>query len=149
VIATADLVPEGCDFCAIAQGKDRSVAVVCEGKSWIAFFPLGPATPGHTLVIPRVHVVDLWEVEPALGNELMAAAIRVGRAINASLAPEGMNLITSAGETAEQTVFHLHLHLVPRWRRDGFGRIWPLEGRFEDADLENVAKRIREACEAP
>jgi len=46
-----------------------------------------------------------------------------------------MNLITSAGETAEQTVFHLHLHIVPRWRRDGFGRIWPVEGRFDDASL--------------
>jgi histidine triad (HIT) family protein len=76
----------------------------------------------------------------------MAAVIRVGRAINGALTPEGMNLITSAGETAEQTVFHLHLHLVPRWHRDGFGRIWPVEGKYEDADLEDVASRIREAC---
>jgi histidine triad (HIT) family protein len=76
----------------------------------------------------------------------MDAVIRVGRAINQALMPEGMNLITSAGETAEQTVFHLHLHLVPRWHRDGFGPIWPIEGKYEDADMENVASRIREAC---
>jgi histidine triad (HIT) family protein len=76
----------------------------------------------------------------------MAAVIQVGRAIDRALKPDGMNLITSAGETAEQTVFHLHLHIVPRWKRDGFGRIWPAEGKFEDADLENVADRIREAC---
>ena len=76
----------------------------------------------------------------------MAAVIRVGRAIDRSLKPEGMNLITSAGKVAEQTVFHVHLHIVPRWHRDGFGRIWPVEGKFEDADLENVADRIREAC---
>ena len=145
-MAAPDAETDGCEFCAIARGDDRSVEVVCEGQSWIAFFPLSPATPGHTLVIPRAHVADLWQVDPRLGNDLMAAVIRVGRAIETALSPEGMNLITSAGETAEQTVFHLHLHLVPRWHRDGLGRIWPMEEKYEDADLENVASRIREAC---
>jgi diadenosine tetraphosphate (Ap4A) HIT family hydrolase len=145
-MAASDVETDGCEFCAIARGDDPSVEVVCEGESWIAFFPLSPATPGHTLVIPRAHVADLWQVDPLLGNDLMAAVIRVGRAIETALTPEGMNLITSAGETAEQTVFHLHLHLVPRWHRDGFGRIWPKEDKYEDADLENVADRIRAAC---
>ena len=81
-----------------------------------------------------------------LGGELMTAVIRVGQAIERVLHPEGMNLITSAGQTAEQTVFHLHLHIVPRWRRDGFGRIWPVEGRFDDAILEDIAGAIRNAC---
>jgi histidine triad (HIT) family protein len=77
----------------------------------------------------------------------MAAAIRVGHAIDQALSPEGMNLITSAGQTAEQTVFHLHLHVVPRWQRDGFGSIWPpSDGKFDDPSLERVADRIREAC---
>lgn len=137
---------QDCDFCSIAQGVDHSVEVVCEGENWIAFFPQHPATPGHTLVIPREHVVDLWDTGPGLGAELMAAVLRVGRAVRASLKPEGMNLITSAGKTAEQTVFHLHLHVVPRWERDGFGKIWPVVGKFEDADLGDVASRIREAC---
>ncbi len=144
-MATPDLDPKNCEFCAIARGEDRSVEVVCEGTNWIAFFPLNPATPGHTLIIPRAHVVDLWQVEPQLGADLMAAAIRVGRAIDSALTPEGMNLITSAGQTAEQTVFHLHLHIVPRWHRDGFGRIWP-GGKYEDTDMQDVGSRIREAC---
>ena len=135
-----------CDFCAIGRGEDPSVEVVCEGTDWVAFFPLHPATPGHTLIIPRRHVPDLWQTEPPLGAELMIAAIRVGNAIDTALAPEGMNLITSAGQIAEQTVFHLHLHVVPRWRRDGFGDIWPPAGRYEDADLRDVADRIRGAC---
>lgn len=137
---------EDCDFCAIARGHNRSVEVVCEGESWIAFFPLDPATPGHTLVIPRKHVADLWKAEPALAADLIAAVIRVGHAIEVSLKPEGMNLITSAGKVAEQSVFHLHFHIVPRWKRDGFGDIWPAGRKFEDADLENVADLIREAC---
>ena len=135
-----------CDFCAIARGE-QSAEIVCEGTSWLAFFPLDPATTGHTLVIPRAHVADLWAAEPPLAADLMGAVIKVGRAIDEALRPEGMNLITSAGSAAEQTVFHLHLHVVPRWRRDGFGRIWPAAGKFEDADLDNVAERIRTACE--
>lgn len=136
-----------CDFCAIARGDDRSVEVVCEGEGWVAFFPLDPATPGHTLVIPRKHVADLWEADDQLGADLMRAVLRVGRAIRTALEPEGTNVITSAGEAAEQTVFHLHIHVVPRWRRDGFGRIWPLEDkRYQDDQLEDVADRIRAAC---
>ncbi len=136
---------EGCPFCAIAAGEDTAVEVVAHGPGWLAFFPLNPATPGHTLIIPRQHVEDLWKLQPEDGPALMAAVIKVGRAIEAGLHPEGMNLITSAGETAEQTVFHLHLHIVPRWHADGFGCIWPRGERYENAELDNVADRIREA----
>lgn len=138
---------EGCDFCRIASGADESVEIVCDGHEWVAFFPLEPATPGHTLVIPRLHVTDLWAAEPQLASELMKAVVRVGHAISGALSPEGMNLITSAGTAAEQTIFHLHLHLVPRWRRDEFGRIWPTGSRFTDASIDRVAERIREACQ--
>jgi histidine triad (HIT) family protein len=136
-----------CAFCRIARGEDDSVEVVCADQRWIAFFPRNPATPGHTLVIPRAHVADLWQIEPAQGSDLMAAVIEVGRAIDSALEPEGMNLITSAGEAAEQTVFHLHLHLVPRWQQDGFSRIWPRKtGLYGTAELRDAANRIRQAC---
>lgn len=82
----------------------------------------------------------------SLATDLMIAVVRVGRAIEISLTPEGMNLITSAGESAEQTVYHLHLHVVPRWREDGFGAIWPPKGELRGTDMEVIANRIREAC---
>lgn len=138
---------EGCDFCAIARGEDDAAEVVCSAENWVAFFPLEPATPGHTLVIPRTHVPDLWAADAELAAELMRACVRVGRAIQQSVTPEGMNLISSAGSAAEQTVFHLHIHLVPRWHRDGFGAIWPRGPRYEDELLlEGIADRIRAAC---
>ena len=137
---------EGCDFCAIAKGEDRSVRVVCEGDEWIAFFPLKPATKGHTLVIPRRHVADVWELEVPLSAELMEAVIRVGRSVQAAVRPEGMNLISSKGRAAEQTVFHLHLHVLPRWTQDDLDRIWPQESPLDDVDLEAVAEQIRTAC---
>lgn len=140
-MSTAD-----CDFCRIASGAGDAVEVVCEGHDWVAFFPLAPATPGHTLVIPRTHVIDLWEADTELASHLINAAIRVGRAVKTALCPDGMNLITSSGPAAEQTVFHLHLHVVPRWENDGFGRIWPTERRYENAVLVNVAKLVRSAC---
>lgn len=136
-----------CDFCAIAAGLDKSAEILCEREEWVAFFPLQPATPGHTLVIPREHVPDYWSASAELAAELSAAVLQVGKAIDRALAPEGMNLITSAGTAAEQTVFHLHLHVVPRWRRDGFGEIWPRGQRYEEEGLlEGVAERIRAAC---
>lgn len=138
--------PADCEFCKIARGE-ASAEVVCEGDAWIAFFPLKPATPGHTLVIPREHTPDLWRTDPALAGELMAAVVKVGRAVQAALSPDGMNLITSAGAVAEQTIYHLHLHVVPRWRDDGFGEIWPPKGDLSGVDLEGVADRLRAACQ--
>lgn len=138
---------EPCDFCAIARGEDLSAEVVCEGETWLAFFPLDPVTPGHTLVVPRHHVSNLWEADLALGAELMAAVIRVGNAIRDVLTPAGMNLISSAGQAAEQTVYHLHLHVLPRWHADGMERIWSLKDQGQEADLHALADRIRTTCD--
>jgi histidine triad (HIT) family protein len=144
--AALDVDPTECPFCSIARGEDCQAEIICQAEHWVAFFPLEPATPGHTLVIPRLHVANLWAVDDVLQAPLMGAVIRVGRAIDTALRPEGMNLITSDGRAAEQTVGHLHLHLVPRWQRDGFGKIWPPGQRYEDEALEDVAERVRMEC---
>jgi histidine triad (HIT) family protein len=136
---------DNCSFCDIARGQDSGAEVVAEDDDWIAFFPLNPATPGHTLVIPRSHVRNLWEADLKLAEAIMRAAVLVGRAIDTALKPQGMNLITSDGRVAEQTVFHLHLHLVPRWQDDGFGQIWPTGHRYENVDKTNLAGSIKSA----
>lgn len=135
-----------CGFCSIARGEDDSVDLVCEAEGWVAFFPTEPATPGHTLVVPRLHVPDVWALDPALGAVLMSAVIRVGQAVRAALRPEGMNLISSSGVEAEQTVFHLHLHVVPRWSTDAIGPIWPPKQHMTEGLREGLADRIRDAC---
>jgi histidine triad (HIT) family protein len=137
----------GCPFCAIARGEDPSAEIVCEGESWVAFFPKEPATPGHTMVIPREHVPDVWSLEPDLGAELMAAVVRVGRAVRQALSPAGMNLISSSGEVAEQSVFHLHLHVVPRYPGDHIDPIWPPHEKTDPELMAGVAERVRDACE--
>lgn len=136
-----------CDFCAIVAG-DAEAEIVCSGDTWLAFFPINPATPGHTLVVPKAHFRDLWDVQDqSLARDLMAAAIYVGHAVRSAVKPEGMNLVTSAGTSAEQSVFHLHLHVVPRWDQDGFGDIWPRGERYNINDLGNVAELVRSFCE--
>lgn len=140
-----DDASQDCPFCAIARGEDPSVEVVCERCQWVAFFPPEPATPGHTLVIPRVHVPDLWSADAELGAELMEAVIQVGHAVENAVNPEGMNLISSAGEAAEQSIFHLHLHVVPRWKNDELD-IWPPKKPMQKQFKENLADAVRKAC---
>lgn len=138
-----------CDFCNIAAGsRDPALEVIAEGAHWVAFFPLEPATPGHTLIIPRLHVPDLWSLELPLARDLMDAVIRIGQAVDTALRPEGMNLISSSGAVAEQTVHHVHLHVLPRWRNDGFGRIWPGDSPVSQRQETDAAKRIRHAWES-
>lgn len=135
-----------CAFCAIARGeRDPDLQVIAEGAAWVAFFPLEPATPGHTLVIPRSHVADLWSLELPLARALMDAVISVGRAVDTALVPEGMNLISSSGRAAEQTIHHVHLHVVPRWHDDGFGPIWPRDSEVSGREEADAAGRIRQA----
>ncbi len=136
---------DNCPFCAIASGRDDSVEIVCSGPEWVAFFPDDPATPGHTLVIPRKHVRDLWSAETTLGAELFGAVSKVGKAIRHAVEPEGMNLITSAGRAAEQTVFHLHIHVVPRWADDRLD-IWPPKQAMAGELKEDLAAAVRAAC---
>jgi diadenosine tetraphosphate (Ap4A) HIT family hydrolase len=139
---------EGCPFCAIADGEDSSVEIVCEDPKWVAFLPPEPATPGHTLVVPKEHVADIWSLDSELGAVLMDAVVRVGTAVREALTPAGMNLISSSGEAAEQTVFHLHLHVVPRYLGDHIDPIWPPHEKPDNDLNASVANRIREACRA-
>jgi histidine triad (HIT) family protein len=137
---------EDCDFCRIARGKDPDAHVICEGETWVGFLPLEPATLGHTLVIPREHVSDVWALGEGLGADLMAALVHVGKAIRVALKPDGLNLISSAGAAASQTVFHLHFHLVPRRFNDRMGRIWPPDRPMDEEITEDVADVLRSAC---
>jgi histidine triad (HIT) family protein len=134
-----------CPFCRIIQRKDDA-RLVCEGPMSLAFFPLKPATLGHTLVIPKTHVRDLLALNDDLGHIMMSSVMAVARAVQQALNPDGMNVITSAGEAATQTVFHLHFHVVPRWKGDHVGEIWPPSTPWAESVKDDVADAVRKAC---
>lgn len=139
---------EPCPFCSIVDGSDPDAQVVGEAEGWVAFFPLHPATRGHTLVVPRIHVPNFWEAPAAVASDLAVACGEVGRALMDVLVPDGMNLITSAGDAAEQTVFHLHLHVVPRWDDDDIDPIWPPEAESPGAAAPDLARAVSDALAA-
>lgn len=132
-----------CEFCKIVRGEEDA-RVVYSTAGILAFFPLEPAALGHTLVIPKIHVPDIWAVTDDTCSQLSRAVLRVARAIRSALRPDGMNIINSAGSAATQTIFHLHVHLVPRWANDGFGDLWPPAEARADHVEDRVADLIRE-----
>lgn len=135
-----------CEFCAIA-GRDAPAEVVYETDTTLAFFPLAPATRGHSIVIPKRHIQDFLHATPDDLTGLSETVLRVGRALEAVLEPQGMNLISSAGEAASQSIMHLHVHLVPRWKGDAVGEIWPPSAPTAEPVLTHIAETIREYCD--
>ena len=136
-----------CAFCQIVRGE-QPARVVGDSPDALAFFPLRPVCPGHTIVIPKTHIRDLWTDVSVPAEGLMQAVIRTGQAISRALRPDGMNLISSAGQAASQTVFHLHLHVVPRWSDDHIGNIWPPSRPWSGDLADETAAAIRDAYRA-
>ncbi|MFA9446216.1 HIT family protein [Egicoccus sp. AB-alg6-2] len=132
-----------CIFCAIVAG-DAPARIVHETERTVAFLDLNPATRGHTLVVPRAHARDIHDVAPADLAEVATAAQQVAAAAVDELGAAGVNLIQSSGAAAFQTVFHLHLHVVPRYAEDGLVLPWvPAPG--DAADMDAAAGQLRAA----
>jgi histidine triad (HIT) family protein len=137
-------VVEGCIFCAIAEGLAPAVRVY-QDDFVIAIMDIHPATTSHVLVVPKNHSPDLWHVSRHDAQRAMTASVHVARMIREALHPDGINLLHATGSAAWQTVFHFHLHLVPRYEGDGLVPPWRSDRRAEDFRLEAVAERIRSA----
>lgn len=138
-----------CVFCEIVRGTAPSSSVYADGVA-VAFMDIQPVNEGHILIVPRVHAACLAELDAETGAHLFRVAMDLSRAVRQSAVHcEGVNLFLADGQAAGQEVFHVHLHLIPRYRGDGFGfrfgpnyRVLPERGR-----LEQVAADIRRALE--
>lgn len=139
------MTPADCPFCEIVQRDDPDAREVYRDEHVVAFFPTEPAVLGHTMVVPRRHVADIWELDEDTAGYLARATVRLAGAIREALHPEGLNVIQSNGEAATQTVFHLHVHLVPRWDGDAMGPIWPEETDYTEEEKDDVLMRVRTA----
>lgn len=130
-----------CIFCAIVAG-DAPAEIVDSDDHTIAFMDINPATPGHALVIPRTHSADLLEISDADLAHTMAAAKRLAERMRDALHPEGFNVINACGAAAWQTVFHFHLHVVPRTADDPLELPWvPSPGDPEA--IAATARKVR------
>ncbi|MPZ87380.1 MAG: HIT domain-containing protein [Nitriliruptorales bacterium] len=131
----------GCIFCAIVEGS-APAEVVDADEHTVAFMDINPATAGHALVVPRRHIADLWDMTVDLAGPLMTAVHRLAGRMRDRLTPEGLNLLQSTRAAAFQTVFHLHVHLIPRYSGDTIRLPWtPSPG--DPAQINAVAERLR------
>jgi histidine triad (HIT) family protein len=138
-----------CVFCDILAGNLPS-SMIDRDDLCSAFMDIQPVTPGHVLVVPNCHTASLAELPPGTGAHMFALAQRVAAALRKSgLRCEGVNLFLADGRAAGQEVFHVHLHVFPRYRGDGFGlRFGPHYGRRpERVELDKRAAAIRAALE--
>jgi histidine triad (HIT) family protein len=131
---------EDCEFCAIVRGEGPA-HLVAENDQVLAFLDIKPATRGHTLVVPKRHCQDLLDARPDEVAAVMAMAHRLCRVAIESLKADGVNLVHATGLAAHQTVFHLHVHVVPRYLGDSVV-IFDRPGRTEE--LRQAAQAMRE-----
>jgi histidine triad (HIT) family protein len=130
-----------CIFCRIISGELPST-IIREDQRTVAFMDISPATRGHALVIPRRHARDLLEIEREDLNATMEAAQEVARRAVDRLDAAGVNLINSCGEAAWQTVFHFHVHVIPRYEGDPLRLPWtPAEGDRDEIAAAAAALR--------
>jgi len=133
---------DDCVFCAIAAHR-APASLIYEDESSLAFLDIHPITRGHTLVIPREHCENIYELSETAGAAVIRAASRIARTLRQELQPDGLNLIQSNGRAAGQTVFHFHLHLVPRWNKDGLFLPPHSPVLAERTNLEALAEALR------
>ena len=113
-----------CIFCKIINGEIPS-AKVYEDEDVFAFLDISQVTKGHTLVIPKAHHANVYELPEDVAGKLFAVIPKITNAVKKAYNPIGLNLLNNNGEAAGQTVFHYHLHIIPRYGKgDGFGAVW-------------------------
>ena len=121
-----------CLFCKIVAGEIPAT-IVAQDERTVTFMDINPATRGHALVIPRAHARDVHEIEPADLAAVAASAQRAAARAVAQLGADGVNLLQSNGPAAWQTVFHFHLHVIPRYAGDPLRLPWvPAPGDMDD-----------------
>ena len=134
-----------CVFCKIVAGQIPSTKVH-EDESTLAFMDIGEVNPGHVLVTVKPHVENIYGLDSALAAAVFQTAARVARAVKKAYAPEGVTLYQANGPAAGQTVYHFHLHLVPRYAQDGMRLTWPTKNPPRE-QLEANAAKLRVALE--
>ena len=132
---------DNCIFCKIANGEIPT-RTVYEDADFRAILDLGPATKGHTLILPKEHAANLYELPEEISAKVLPVAQKVAGLLKERLGCEGLNLVQNNGEIAGQTVMHFHLHLIPRYKNDGQKILWDPKEPGE-GELDGVLAQIQ------
>jgi histidine triad (HIT) family protein len=130
-----------CLFCKIVAGE-LPATIVSEDELTVAFMDINPATRGHLLVVPRRHSANLLEIEPDALTAVSLAAQQLARSVIEKLGADGVNLMNGCGSQAWQTVFHFHMHVIPRYQGDSLRLPWT-PGPGDPEEIAAAAARLR------
>jgi histidine triad (HIT) family protein len=136
---------ETCVFCKIRDGQIPAMKVF-EDKRTLCIMDINPISPGHCLVLPKTHAATIFDADAADLQAAIATAKRVALALKQALEPEGLNILQANGPAAFQSVPHFHLHLIPRWMRDGKGFDWKLSPGNR-AEIAKTGEQLRTALD--
>lgn len=131
---------ENCIFCKLANGEIPT-STLYEDDDFRVILDANPASKGHALIIPKEHYANLYELDDDLASKVMVLAKKMITKLTDILGCDGYNLVQNNGETAGQTVFHFHLHLIPRYQGDSVGLGWKL-GKLTEEDKEEILSKL-------
>lgn len=131
---------ENCIFCKLAGG-DIPTATLYEDDDFRVILDANPAAKGHALIIPKEHYANLYELDDELAAKVMVLAKKMITKLTDILGCDGYNIVQNNGEAAGQTVFHFHLHMIPRYQNDGVGLAWKM-GELTEEDKEDILSKI-------
>ena len=129
-----------CIFCKIADGEIAS-ATIYEDDEFRVILDLGPATKGHALILPKKHYADLYEIPEELAAKAMILAKKIVKVMTEALHCDGYNVVQNNGEAAGQTVFHFHVHWIPRYKGDQAGVTWE-PGTLTEEDKRDILEKV-------
>ena len=132
---------ENCIFCKIANGEIPA-ATLYEDENFRVILDLGPASKGHALILPKSHAANIYELSDEMAAKAMILAKKMATAMTAALKCDGFNIVQNNGECAGQTVFHFHMHLIPRYKGDNVGITWN-PGELTDEDKEEILSKVK------
>ena len=129
-----------CIFCKIANGEILSTTLY-EDEDFRVILDLGPATRGHALLLPKNHFANLFELDDETAQKAILVAKKMAGKMKDALGADGFNLVQNNGEAAGQTVFHFHMHLIPRYENDNAGILWE-PGETTPEDMAEVKRLV-------
>lgn len=132
-----------CIFCKIVAGEIPAVTVLDEDKV-LAFMDINPASRGHMLVVPKKHAENIFEISEADLAAVMGAVKRCSGAVKEALGAEGITVLQLNGKASDQLVPHLHVHIMPRWEKDGMSVSQWQMGKGDIGELQEIARRVQE-----
>ncbi|MGN0335286.1 MAG: HIT family protein [Lachnospiraceae bacterium] len=131
---------ENCIFCKIINGEIPSTRLY-EDEDFVIMLDIGPASPGHALLIPKEHYANLYEMPEELLKKAILLAGKWGEKLQKVMGADGLNLVQNNGVAAGQTVYHFHMHLIPRYNGDGVGELWT-PGSLSEEQRQEILRKL-------